>query len=78
MDLGLVYDVALEGSVVDVKMTLTAMGCPMGQYIITDITRKLEAIDGVEKANVEIVWEPRWTPLKMEDAKNRNFPWMTA
>ncbi len=78
VDLGLVYDVDLEGERVALKMTLTAVGCPMSQYITDDVRRKLESVDGVEKADVEIVWEPRWTPAKMEDAKNRNFPWMAS
>jgi metal-sulfur cluster biosynthetic enzyme len=78
VDLGLVYDVSISGEHVDIKMTLTAIGCPLSHYITEDVRRKLEAIDGVHKANVEIVWEPRWTPAKMEDAKNRSFPWMAA
>ncbi len=67
VDLGLIYDMRLcegprGGKRVDVKMTLTAPGCGMGPSIAADAQRKLVALRGVEEANVEIVWEPRWNP----------------
>lgn len=65
VDLGLVYDVHLEPltggrSRVVVKMTLTAPGCGMGPVIAGDAQQKLLALDWVEEANVEIVWDPPW------------------
>ena len=65
VDLGLVYDMQLEpapagGSVVNVKMTLTATGCGMGGAIAGDAQRKLLALPGVTDAKVDIVWEPPW------------------
>lgn len=60
VDLGLIYDVAVEGSKVDVKMTLTAPGCHMGGQIAADIQSKLLGIEEVEEANVELVWDPPW------------------
>ena len=60
VDLGLIYDVAITGPVVDVKMTLTAPGCHMGGQIAADIQSKLLAIEEVEEANVELVWDPPW------------------
>ncbi|HUS35896.1 MAG TPA: iron-sulfur cluster assembly protein [Verrucomicrobiae bacterium] len=60
VDLGLIYDVALEGSRVDVKMTLTAPGCHLGGQIAGDVQSKLLALDQVEEANVELVWDPPW------------------
>jgi probable FeS assembly SUF system protein SufT len=66
VDLGLVYDMRItpgdEGSDIDVKMTLTAQGCGMGGAIAADARHKLQAIPGVHDANVEIVWDPPWTP----------------
>lgn len=66
VDLGLVYDLRLtpegEGQRVDVKMTLTAQGCGMGGAIAADAKQKLVAIEGVEDAEVEIVWDPPWNP----------------
>lgn len=60
VDLGLIYDVAITGPTVDVKMTLTAPGCHMGGQIAADIQSKLLALDAVEEANVELVWDPPW------------------
>jgi probable FeS assembly SUF system protein SufT len=65
VDLGLVYDLNIEKlptgfSRVGVKMTLTAPGCGMGATIAGDAQQKLMYLDGVEDANVEIVWDPPW------------------
>jgi probable FeS assembly SUF system protein SufT len=65
VDLGLVYDMQIEKmpsghSRINVKMTLTAPGCGMGATIAGDAQQKLLYLDGVEEANVEIVWEPAW------------------
>ena len=67
VDLGLVYDLALEptsagGHTVEVKMTLTAQGCGMGGYIAQDARQKLLEIPEVEEADVEVVWDPPWSP----------------
>ena len=66
VDLGLVYDlrVAPEGAGkrVDMKMTLTAQGCGMGGAIAADAKQKLLALEGIEDAEVEIVWDPPWNP----------------
>jgi metal-sulfur cluster biosynthetic enzyme len=60
VDLGLIYDVGIEGTRVDVKMTLTAPGCHMGGQIAGDVQSKLLALEQVEEANVELVWDPPW------------------
>ncbi len=60
VDLGLVYDVVRQGNRVDVKMTLTAPGCHMGGMIAGDVQNRLLALEGVEEANVELVWDPPW------------------
>ncbi len=67
VDLGLIYDLSTEAlargsSSVKVKMTLTAQGCGMGPAIAADAKDKIEAIPEVESAEVEIVWDPQWTP----------------
>lgn len=67
VDLGLIYDMGIEplatgGSRVNVKMTLTAPGCGMGRFIAMDAKRCIERLPGVAEANVELVWEPQWTP----------------
>jgi FeS assembly SUF system protein len=69
-DLGLIYDVNVDGDNVDVKMTLTAPGCPMHTFISREVKEKLQSINGVKEATVEVVWDPPWSPDKMSpDAK---------
>ena len=67
IDIGLVYDVAVsaEGAV-HVKMTLTSPGCPAGPEIMGDAKQTVEALEGVTAVEVELVWEPYWTPEKMD------------
>jgi metal-sulfur cluster biosynthetic enzyme len=60
VDLGLIYDVAITGNRVAVKMTLTAPGCMMGGQIAGDAQTKLLSIEGIDEANVELVWDPPW------------------
>jgi metal-sulfur cluster biosynthetic enzyme len=73
VDLGLVYGVKLDGGVVQVTMTLTAPGCQMGAMIRQDIEDKLLGIPGCENAEVEIVWDPPWTPRMMSDEAKRKL-----
>jgi metal-sulfur cluster biosynthetic enzyme len=70
VDLGLLYDVEVEGSRVKVIHSLTSMGCPAGPMIQEGIHDATAAVPGVEDVEVELVWDPPWTPEKMsEDAK---------
>ncbi|TMA13618.1 MAG: DUF59 domain-containing protein [Deltaproteobacteria bacterium] len=72
VELGLVYDVQVEGDKVAVKMTLTAPGCGMGGMIASQARQKILDLPGVEEANVELVWDPPWEPSMMsEEAKQR-------
>ncbi|MEY3775785.1 MAG: hypothetical protein RLZZ129_2565 [Verrucomicrobiota bacterium] len=75
VDLGLVYDLAIEstpagGHSVEVKMTLTAPGCGMGPVIAEDARQKIAALPTVEQAKVHIVWDPVWAP-QMISAEGR-------
>jgi metal-sulfur cluster biosynthetic enzyme len=70
VDLGLVYDVAIDGSKIKVTYTLTSMGCPVGPYIAEQVELAARAIDGVEEVETDLVWSPPWGPDRMsEDAK---------
>ena len=63
VNLGLVYDCSLEGDdkkVANIKMTLTAPGCGMGPVIAADAQARVITIDGIEEANVDLVWDPPW------------------
>ena len=67
IDIGLVYDVeANEAGGVHVRMTLTSPGCPAGTEIIDDVKRVAADMEGVQGVEVELVWEPYWTPEKMD------------
>jgi metal-sulfur cluster biosynthetic enzyme len=67
VDLGLVYDVAVaEDGDVDIKMSLTSPGCPSGPEIVSDAQRAVKSLDGVKEVDVEIVWEPFWTPERID------------
>ena len=69
-DLGLIYDVKVDEDNVHVKMTLTAPGCPMHTFISKEVKEKLQSVNGVREATVEVVWDPPWSPDKMSpDAK---------
>jgi metal-sulfur cluster biosynthetic enzyme len=62
IDLGLVYDVEVDGATVNVKMTLTSPSCPVGPQILNGSKMVLQDLEEVEEANVELVWEPFWSP----------------
>jgi metal-sulfur cluster biosynthetic enzyme len=66
VDLGLVYDIEVEGGQVHVRMTLTSPGCPAGPMITNDAYKVIRSLEGVADVDVEIVWEPYWTPEKMD------------
>jgi metal-sulfur cluster biosynthetic enzyme len=70
VDLGLVYDVEVEGSKAKITYSLTSMGCPAGPLIAGDIERTAREVEGVEEVEMELTFDPPWTPDKMsEDAK---------
>ena len=70
-DLGLVYKIDFkDDGVLDVDMTLTAPNCPMGDYIMEDVRQKLEGIDTVKQANVNLVFDPVWyQSMRSHEAK---------
>ena len=76
VDLGLIYDVLVTNDQVKVKMTLTTQGCGMGEYIAREAEEKILALPGVKEANIDIVWEPPWTPemISLEGRKTLGLP----
>ncbi len=73
VDLGLVYDCKLlpkpeGGNKVEVKMTLTAPGCGMGPAIANDAQSKILSIDGIDEADVQLVWDPPWNQNMISEA----------
>ncbi len=67
VDLGLLYDVEVLGPRIKVTHSLTSMGCPVGPMIQEDIHRVASELDGVEAVDVELTWDPPWTPDRMSD-----------
>lgn len=72
VDLGLIYDLRLEPaeggqSKVEVKMTLTAQGCGMGPVIAEDARTRIQLLDDVAEATVDIVWDPVWSPQMISE-----------
>lgn len=74
VDLGLIYDLSISEPdangqhAVNVKMTLTAQGCGMGPVIAEDAKKNIEALGAVSTAQVDIVWDPPWTPHMISEA----------
>jgi metal-sulfur cluster biosynthetic enzyme len=77
VDLGLIYDVRFEsvpedGQNVTVDMTLTAQGCPAHVEIGQQVKSRLESLPGIRNANVNVVWNPPWTPERLSaDARKQ-------
>ena len=72
VDLGLVYSLSIKphqegGSEVNVQMTLTAPGCGMGPILASEARQKILTLDGVTDANVDLVWDPPWTPDRISE-----------
>jgi probable FeS assembly SUF system protein SufT len=73
VDLGLIYDCRFSPLgphtyKADVKMTLTAPGCGMGPMLAQDVQNKLFSIEGIDEANVELVWDPPWNQAMMSES----------
>ena len=78
VDLGLIYDLAIEPTGpdqhrVEVKMTLTAQGCGMGPVIAEDARQKIAALPSVQECKVHIVWDPIWTPQMISEAGRKQL-----
>ncbi len=66
VDLGLVYDIVVTQDTVRILLSLTYPGCPLGPTIIDDIKKRLQSIEGAQKVEVDIVWEPAWQQTMMQ------------
>lgn len=60
--LGLIYDIDVEGTTVNVTMSLTSPACPVAGEILNQAREAVEKVEGVEEANVELTFNPLWTP----------------
>ncbi|MBI4523886.1 MAG: metal-sulfur cluster assembly factor [Deltaproteobacteria bacterium] len=77
VNLGLVYEVVMDGGRVDVTMTTTAVGCPVGNYIAAQAEQAIRNIPGVTEVHVEIVHEPPWHEKMISQEGRRMLGWRT-
>ena len=69
-DLGLIYDVAVDEGIVDIRMTFTSDSCPSAREIPLDMRQKVGKIEGIKEVNLAVVWDPPWHPRMIsEDAR---------
>ena len=64
-DLGLIYDVAIEGDKIAIKMTLTSQHCPAVKTLPETVRKKVADLEAVQVVEVSVVWEPAWTQAKI-------------
>ena len=67
-ELGLIYDVKIDGKKASLDMTLTSPHCPVAETLPIQVRRTVEEIDELEEVEVKIVWEPPWDKTKMSEA----------
>jgi FeS assembly SUF system protein len=67
-DLGLVYDIDATDNIVKIKMTMTSPTCPEAESIMENTRAEVAKIDGVNKVDIELVWNPPWNLSKMSEA----------
>lgn len=66
-DLGLVYDIKVEGKKAFILMTLTAPGCPIYHLIKQEVEKRVKEIEGIDECEVEFTFDPPWTPEKITE-----------
>ena len=81
VDLGLIYQCQAAptpegGQRVEIKMSMTAPGCGMGDVLKEDVRRKVQGVPGVREVDVEVVWDPPWDASRMSEAARLQLGWM--
>lgn len=75
VELGLVYGLDVEADRVHLRLTLTSPACPLGEEIVRDAEERLGALEGVAAVEVELVWDPPWTPARMSASAREALGW---
>jgi metal-sulfur cluster biosynthetic enzyme len=76
VDLGLIYGVAVDDELVRVRMTMTTQACPAVDALLDDVFVELAAVMGDRREiDVELVWEPTWTPRRLSENARRSMGW---
>jgi len=77
VELGLVYGVEVQGSVVRIDLTMTTPACPLGEHIVQDAEARIRALAGVSEVEVRLVWDPPWSPERMTASARKTLGWGT-
>jgi metal-sulfur cluster biosynthetic enzyme len=75
VDLGLVYGIEIAGASVRIDLTMTSAACPMAEMIVDDVVAAVTAVVPEVAVEVELVWDPPWTPERMSDLAREHFGW---
>ncbi len=67
VDLGLIYELEIENGEVYIEMTLTSIGCPVADSLVNEVKRTAESVEEVKKVEVDLVWEPPWSPEQVTE-----------
>ncbi len=73
VNLGLIYGIDIDGSKVNIRMTMTAPGCPASTQIAGESKALVEQMPGVESVEIELVWDPPWDPSKMSEEAQQSM-----
>ncbi len=73
VNMGFIYDLDVEDGEVKVEMTLTSPGCPMHSVFVDKVGRKVGELEGVENVEVDVVFDPPWTPDRMSDEAKKKL-----
>ncbi len=75
VDLGLIYDVQVEGGAAHVRMTLTVPGCPLANMLTMQAEKAVRKLEGITDVKIELTWDPPWNPKMMSDEAKRKLGW---
>jgi metal-sulfur cluster biosynthetic enzyme len=76
VELGLVYGVELDPhGQVRVRLTMTTPACPLGEHIAADAEARVASVEGVSRVDVELVWDPPWTPERLSASAKATLGW---
>ena len=67
-ELGLIYDIKVDGSKVEIKMTLTTPNCPVAESLPKEVKEGAMQVEGIDEVDLQLVWDPPWTKDMMSDA----------
>ena len=77
-NLGLIYDIRVNGGAVEIDMTMTSPTCPMAEEIMDDARRAAESVPGVNDIKINLVWDPPWEISHMSDEARLELDLMDA